>query len=71
MDYLILQYLCTRTKKFYLAVFVLWITISTLLTYIGSDCDVVVYDSLHAHVSQVTKVLLAKLIKTPWKKLKI
>ena len=38
---------------------------------IGSHCDIVVNDSLYAYVSQATKTLLATLIKTSWKELRI
>ena len=36
-----------------------WITISTMQCSDSNFCDVVVYDSLHFHLSQATKVLLA------------
>ena len=66
-------------KKFYLVVCKSvphvngnhWITITTLMNCIDSHCDIVVYDSLHAYVSQATKMPLATLIKTSWKELRI
>ena len=48
-----------------------WITVSTLVNCIGFDCDVVVYDSLHAHISQATKMQLARLIKTSHREFRI
>ena len=48
-----------------------WITITTPINCIDSHCDVVVYDSLYAYVSQATKMLLARLIKTPQNELRI
>ena len=49
-----------------------WITItSILMNCIDSHCDIVVNDSLYAYVSQATKILLATLIKTSWKELRI
>ena len=48
-----------------------WITITTPINCIDSHCDVVVYDSLYAYVSQATKILLARLIKTPQNELRI
>ena len=66
-------------KKFYLVVCKSvphvngnhWITITTLMNCIDSHCDIVVNDSLYAYVSQATKMLLATLIKTAWKELRI
>ena len=46
------------------------ITITTLMNCIDSHCDIV-YDSLYAYVSQATKMMLATLIKTSWKELRI
>ena len=39
--------------------------------YDECDYDVIVYDLLHFHLSQGTKVLLARLVKTAKKKLRI
>ena len=47
------------------------ITITILMNCIDSHCDIVVYDSLYAYVSQATKMPLATLIKTSWKELRI
>ena len=66
-------------KKFYLVVCKSvphvngnhWITITTLMNCIDSHCDIVVYYSLYAYVSQATKIPLATLIKTSWKELRI
>ena len=44
---------------------------TTLMNSIDSHCDIVVYDSLYAYVSQVTKMPLATLIKTSWKEIRI
>ena len=48
-----------------------WINITTQMNCINSHCDIVVYDSLYAYVSQATKMPLETLIKTSWKELRI